>query len=81
MKTAAVLTVFVLGKTSQAFVAPPITISTTPGQASAGALPRSSVGGAGAEHRYGYGWAGVARRRSSGGVCTATSSELDQSAE
>jgi len=79
MKAAVVLAVFIAGKTSQAFIATPITAAAVAEQAT-GAVSRSSVG-AGDDNQCGYGWTGVARRHSNGGMCMATSSELDQSAE
>lgn len=69
MKTAALLVVLVLGKTAEAFVASPFTARAAGGV--------SSV--CGADHRCE--WTVGAVRRRSGGVCMATSSELDQSAE
>lgn len=65
MKTEVLLAVLVLGKTAQAFVSSPFT---------ARAVSRVC----GADHRCE--WTAAPRRRS-GGVCMATSSELDQSAE
>lgn len=68
MKTAVLLAALVLGKTAQAFVASPFTAARAAGM--------SRV--CGADHRCES--TGPTRRRS-GGVCMATSSELDQSAE
>lgn len=71
MYSVAVLVAFVLGEhAAQAFVAAPLARQA----ASSGGV--SSVCGAGEQ----CAWAGATRRRE-GGVCMATSSELDQSAE
>lgn len=72
MRTAVVLTgALVLGKNAHAFVASP--------RAGTGRAIAPNVCEAGSSHKCG--WSEAAPRRSSGGVCMATSSELDQSAE